>query len=151
MFELNMKNTLLREIKKSLETIKKTGEINRYYEEILFRDISRLDNRLVVMDDEWMVIKNSDGFFYWQAIHTIHMIIVEINKFFKYIHTSDENIKFVKNLLSLLPTIDHILSIVQKYKIEEKSIDEVLNKTGLLIKLAVKANLRDPEERREHQ
>ena len=125
-----MKNSILIEINKSLETKKKTGEIER----TLIKDIYRLDHRLIVIEDEWIEIKNTDGFYYFQGAYNIRLVITEMKKWFENLqkHSSKENIKFAENILFLLPTIDSILDVVEKYKINEKSIDNVLNKTGLL-------------------
>lgn len=125
-----MKNSILLEINNSLETTTKTGEI----ENILMKDTSRLDHRLLVIEDEWIEIKNTDGFYYFQGAYNIRLVITEMKKWFENLqkHSSKENIKFAENILFLLPIIDSILDIVRKYKISKKSIDRVLNKTGLL-------------------
>ena len=135
-----MKNHILIEIKKSLEDTKKTGEI----ENVLIKDIYRLDSRLVVITDEWIEVGNHDGFYYYQGAFNIQLIIMKIKELFKNTSQYDENKKLAENILSLLPNIDKILTIVQRFKINKKSTDDVLNKTGLLREMAEKVKLMDP-------
>lgn len=65
---------------------------------------------------------------------------------FKNSQKADDNPKIAEDSLVLLPAIDGILKIAQSYKVNEHSINEVLNRIRDLRNQAASTNLIEPLE-----
>ena len=137
-----MKNQILIEIKDSLDRMEETGKVDL----AILDNIATLRDFLKTIKSKWLDIKNSDGFYFYQAARNVELILGEMECRFKNSQKANDNPKIAEDSLLLLPSIDNILEITQSFQINKQSIDQVLTKTYALRNKAANANLIEPLE-----
>ncbi len=137
-----MKNQILVEVKESLERMEETGRV----------DLSILDNLtalrtfLNTIKSKWLDMENSDGFYFYQAVRNVELILGKMESRFKNSQKADDNPKIAEDSMLLLPNIDSILEATQEFTINKEAINDVLSKTHSLRNEAARANLIEPLE-----
>ena len=137
-----MKNQILIEIKNSLDKMEETGKVDL----AILNNIATLRDFLKTIKSKWLNIKDSDGFYFYQAARNVELILGEMERRFKNSQKANDNPKIAEDSLLLLPNIDSILEITQSFQINKQSIDQVLTKTYALRNKAANANLIEPLE-----
>ena len=112
----------------------------------ILNSLSKLRDLLKGIKSRWLEVENSDGFYFYQAARNMELILGRMEQRFKNSQEANDNPKVAEDSLILLPAIDGILEITQSYKVNEHSINEVLNRTRYLRDRAASANLIEPLE-----
>ncbi len=133
-----MKNQILIEIKDSLDKMEETGKVDLA---VLLGNIATLRDFLKTIKSKWLDIKDSDGFYFYQAARNVELMLGEMERRFKNSQKANDNPKIAEDSLLLLPNIDSILEMTQSFQINKQSIDQVLAKTHTLRDKAANANL----------
>jgi len=132
----------LKQITKSLNDMETTGQV----------DLSILDNLnelrqfLQSIKTKWLQNKNSDGFYFYQAVRNIDLILDKMTERFKKSKENRDNPKIALDSLVLLPAIDQVLKITESDVINDQTIDFVLRTTRDLRNVATHQNLIEPQE-----
>ena len=108
-------------------------------------NLSKLRGLLRGIKSRWLEVEDPDGFYFYQAARNMELILGRMEQRFKNSQAGN-NSKIAEDSLILLPAIDGILEITQSYKVNEHSINEVLNRTRDLRGLAASTNLIEPME-----
>ena len=138
-----MKNQILIEIKDSLDRMEEAGKVDL----AVLDNIADLCDFLKTVKSRWLDVKDSDGFYFYQAARNVELILGEMQRRFKNSQKDSGSPKIVKDSLSLLPDIDSILEMMtQSFQINKQAIDQVLTKTYALRNKAANANLIEPLE-----
>ncbi len=112
----------------------------------ILNSLSKLRDLLKDIKSRWLEVENSDGFYFYQAARNTELILGKMEYRFKNSQKANDNPKIAEDSLTLLPAIDDILNITQSYKVNERSINKVLNKTHDLRNQAASADLIEPLE-----
>ena len=137
-----MKNSILIEIERSLTKMEEVGKVDL----TILNSLSKLRDLLKGIKSKWLKVEDPDGFYFYQAARNTELILDQMVFRFKNSQKTDDNPKIAKDSLALLPAIDSILEIAQSCKINEHSINEVLNRTRDLRNQATSTNLIEPLE-----
>ena len=138
-----MKNQILIEIKDSLDRMEETGKVDL----AVLSNIADLRDFLKTIKSRWLDVKDSDGFYFYQAARNVELILGEMQRRFKNSQKDSGSPKIAKDSLSLLPDIDSILEMMaQSFQINKQAIDQVLTKTHTLRDKAASVNLIEPLE-----
>ena len=132
-----MKNSILIEIKGSLIRMEDAGKVDL----AILNSLSKLRDLLKDIKLKWLKVEDTDGFYFYQAARNTEFILGKMESRFKDSQKANDNPKIAEDSLALLPAIDSILEITQSYKINEHSINEVLNRTSDLRNQAASTNL----------
>ena len=135
-----MKNTILIEMQNSLEETKKTGNVNQ----TTLNNIESLRNFLKIVKDKWLNVQDSDGFYFYQAIRNVELILGEMERSLENARKTGNGQKIATDSLLLLTGIDRILNATECIKIDMYSIDQVLSMTQALRNMASSVNLIEP-------
>lgn len=139
-----LKNNILIEIERSLIRIEKAERVDLT---VLGSNLSKLRDLLNGIKSRWLDVENSDGFYFYQAVRNIELILDRIIEHkFKNSQRANDNTKIAEDFLILLPVIDEILEITQSYRVNEHSINKVLNRTRDLRNMAADTDLIEPLE-----
>ena len=137
-----MKNQILIEIKDSLDRMEEAGKVDL----AVLSNIADLRDFLKTIKSRWLDVKDSDGFYFYQAARNVELILGEMQRRFKNSQKDSGSPKIAKDSLSLLPDIDSILEMTQSFQINKQAIDQVLTKTHTLRDKAASVNLIEPLE-----
>ena len=132
-----MKNQILIEIKNSLDKMEETRKVDL----AILDNLATLRNALKTIKSKWLEVKDSDGFYFYQAARNVELILGKMEHRFKNSQKTNENPKIIKDSLLLLPNIDDILETTQKSTINPQTINDVLKKTYSLRNKAASTNL----------
>ncbi len=132
-----MKNQILIEIKTSLDKMEETGKVDL----TILDNLTTLRKFLRQLKSKWLNVDNSDGFYFYQAVRNVELVLGKMEYCFKNSQKANDNPKIVEDSLVLLPTIDNILETTQSFKINEDTIGNVLRKTHALRNQAASTNL----------
>ena len=135
-----MKNQILLEIKISLERTEETGKIDY----MILNNIESLREFLKTVKDKWLNVQDSDGFYFYQAVRNVELILGEMERGFENARKTDNGQKIAADAMSLLPVIDRILDMAQCMKISTYFIDQVLDTTQALRTMASDVDLIEP-------
>ena len=135
-----MKNQILLEIKISLERTEETGKIDY----MILNNIESLREFLKTVKDKWLNMQDSDGFYFYQAVRNVELILGEMERGFENARKTDNGQKIAADAMSLLPVIDRILDMAQCMKISTYFIDQVLDTTQALRTMASDVDLIEP-------
>ena len=137
-----MKNQILIEIKDSLDRMEETGRVDL----AILNNIATLRDFLKTIKSKWLDMRDSDGFYFYQASRNMELILGEMERRFENSQKDNDSSKIAKDSLLLLPDIDSILEMTQSFQINKQAIDQVLAKTHALRDKAANANLIEPLE-----
>ena len=132
-----MKNQSLVEIKNSLDKMEETGKVNM----IILDGLNKLRQLLKERKLEWLKIQQSDGFYFYQAIRNVELILDKMEYRFKNSQKANDNPKIAKDSLVLLQPIEKILETTNVFTINEQTINRVLKNTQHLRNVASSTNL----------
>ena len=135
-----MKNPILIEMQNSLEETKKTGNVNQ----TTLNNIESLRDFLKTVKDKWLNVQDSDGFYFYQAIRNVELILGEMERSLENTRKTGNGRKIATDSLLLLTGIDRILDATEYMKIDMYSIDQVLSMTQALRNMASSVNLIEP-------
>ena len=137
-----MKNQILIEIKDSPDRMEETGRVDL----AILNNIATLRDFLKTIKSKWLDMRDSDGFYFYQASRNMELILGEMERRFENSQKDNDSSKIAKDSLLLLPDIDSILEMTQSFQINKQAIDQVLAKTHALRDKAANANLIEPLE-----
>ena len=132
-----MKNQSLVEIKNSLDKMEETGKVNM----IILDGLNKLRQLLKERKLEWLKIQQSDGFYFYQAIRNVELVLDKMEYRFKNSQKANDNPKIAKDSLVLLQPIEKILETTNVFTINEQTINRVLKNTQHLRNVASSTNL----------
>ena len=135
-----MKNPILIEMQNSLEETKKTGNVNQ----TTLNNIESLRDFLKTLKDRWLNVQDSDGFYFYQAIRNVELILGEMERSLENARKTSNGQKIATDSLLLLTGIDRILDATEYMKIDMYSIDQVLSMTQALRNIASSVDLIEP-------
>lgn len=129
-------------IKESLDKMEKIGKVDL---EVLDK-LDKLRKLLKTRKTQWLEISNSDGYYFYQAVRNVELMLDTMEYRFKNSQKTNDNPKIAKDSLTLLPSIDKILNITQlsvinNELINDELIDKVLSQTQHLRNVASRTNL----------
>lgn len=131
-----MKNQVLVEIKDSLDKMEKIG-----IDMTILQSLDKLRQLLKERKARWLDVQNSDGFYFYQAIRNLELILGKMEHRFKNSQKSNDNPKIAEDSLELLPSIENILNITSVFDINDQTINRVLKDTQHLRNVASNTNL----------
>lgn len=137
-----MKNQVLVEIKNSLDKMEETGKVDMN----ILQSLNKLRQSLKERKVKWLDVHNSDGFYFYQAIRNVELILGKMESRFKNSQRANDNPKIAKDSLILLPSIENILNITSVFDINNQTINQVLKSTQHLRNVASSTNLIEPLE-----
>ena len=124
----------------SLEETKETGKIDY----MILNNIESLRDFLKIVKSKWLNVQDSDGFYFYQAVRNVELILGEMERGFENARKTDNGQKIAMDAMSLLPSIDRILDMAQCMKISTYFIDQVLDITQTLRNMASDVDLIEP-------
>lgn len=125
------------EIKNSLDKMEETGKVNM----IILDGLNKLRQLLKERKLEWLKIQQSDGFYFYQAIRNVELVLDKMEYRFKNSQKANDNPKIAKDSLVLLQPIEKILETTNVFTINEQTINRVLKNTQHLRNVASSTNL----------
>ena len=138
----SLKNNILVEIERSLDKMEGAGRADL----AILGSLSKLRDLLKSIKSRWLDVEDSDGFYFYQAARNTELILDRMEHRFKNSQKANDNPRIAEDSLILLPVIDEILDITQSYKVDERSINKMLNRTRDLRNRAVDTDLIEPLE-----
>lgn len=138
----SLKNNILAEIERSLARMEDAGRVDL----AILGSLSKLRDLLKSIKSRWLDVEDSDGFYFYQAARNTELILDRMEHRFKNSQKANDNPQIAEDSLTLLPVIDEILEITQSYKVDERSINKVLDSTRDLRNRAADTNLIEPLE-----
>ena len=103
--------------------------------------ITKLMDILQRIKLRWVKVKNSDGFYFYQAVRNAELILDKMKKRLENFEKTNDDLKIIRDSLIVLGPIDKILDITQTSKINERQINDVLEKTRDMRSKATIANM----------
>lgn len=140
-FTRHVKTTMtniMDEIEVSLNNMEKSGKVDVG----VLDSVGKLRKSLVASKSRWLREPNTDGFYFYYAVHSTEMILDRMNDRFKNAKVGD-NPKITRDSLAVLPSIRRLLDAINTDRISERSIDVVIDRTYDLLTVASRADLRE--------
>ena len=130
---------IMHEIEVSLNNMEKSGKVDVG----VLDSVGKLRKSLAASKSRWLREPNTEGFYFYYAVHSVEMTLDRMNDRFKNAAKAGDNPKIAKDSLAVLPLIRRLLDAINTDRISERSIDVVLERTYELLTAASRADLRE--------
>ena len=125
------------EIEVSLNNMEKSGKVDVG----VLNSVGKLRKSLAASKSRWLRESNTDGFYFYHAVHSVEMTLDRMNDRLNNAKAGDN--KIAQDSLTVLPPIRRLLDAINADRISESSIDVVLERTYELLTAASGADLRE--------
>ena len=132
-----MKNQILNEMNFALTIMEETGKVNLDF----LQKIAKFQQHIDKVKTRWLEYSDTDGFYFYQAAHSIDLILSKIHDRFEKSKEMNDTPTVALDTLALLPQFDTILDLLRPHEISSTSIDQILDQTSILRNTAADKNL----------
>ncbi len=137
-----MRKQIMRQITDNLNTMEATGKVDL----TILKDLNVLRDFLNQLKHKWLENKSSDGYYFYQGLRNIELMLDKMQKRFETSQENHDNPKIAEDSLILFSRVDDLIQLTESDKITNETINEILSKTRDLRNIAAHQNLIEPPE-----
>lgn len=132
----------MQQITDNLNTMEVTGKVDL----TILKDLNVLRDFLIQLKHKWLENKSSDGYYFYQGLRNIELMLDKMQKRFETSQENHDNPKIAEDSLILFGKVDDLIQLTESDEITNETINKILSKTRDLRNVAADQNLIEPPE-----
>ena len=114
----------LMNIKNRAEEMEKNGKVDI----VILDDLKKFNDKIVEIGKKWISVEHSDGFYFYQAVRNVELILERMMERFRTAKENQDNPQIALDTLDLIPIMDLVVETTDvDCNLEENNV-EIVNK-----------------------